>query len=340
MVKLKVLKRDSAAINNAVDFNNSVFRYFADGSEIKEEKVKSGLKSAFLGMLDNIVIPDDFLYMNQGDWSFLMPVASDGSTGSTTVTTNTYTGVKYIYRQAQTTTTVPAVLATPGSYTGSTYRLNPLFAMGVGTEYVLEPDLSKATHGKEIRSIYRPLDYWGGSEGYPTEYDDDGTLLVAGVEATRGTYIGQLFRGSSGFEVPTTDLYNARKGVENYDNYQPLTFFGGTMPTPATVETTSAGFYPAILPEVATHGKNGDDFLPLGYWNEDTVLPTSSTGEFKGKLLESQSGFSIQSEKVGLTLTSTGEALSRYTPLEVITFVTLIKMAYHYRSSSIAEQEI
>ena len=340
MVKLKVLKRDSAAINNALDFNSSVFRYFADGSEIKEEKVKTGLKSAFLGMLDNIVIPDDSMYMEQGNWSFLMPVASDGSTGSTTVTTNTYTGVKYVYRQAQTTTTVPGVSATLGSYTGETYKSNPLYGTGNAPQYVLEPDLSKATHGITRESNYERLTYWDGRGGYPDELSVNGEIINPARAAERGTYTGELFYRVGIEFFPTTDLYKAAWGVLIDEYYSPLTFFGGTMSTPATVETTSAGYYPAILPEIATHGKNGDDFLPLGYWNENTTSPTSSAGEFKGKLLESQSGFTIQSEKVGLTLTSTGEALSRYTPLEVITFVTLIKMAYHYRSSSIAEQEI
>ena len=48
MVLLKIQKRDANSINNAVDFNPSVFRYFADSSEIKMEYVRDGLKSAFL----------------------------------------------------------------------------------------------------------------------------------------------------------------------------------------------------------------------------------------------------------------------------------------------------
>lgn len=274
MPTVKILKRDASAVNNAVDFNPSVFRYFIDTQEIKHDYVRSGLKSAFLGMLDSVVVNDSSLFDELSDWNFIETVNAVIQSGGNVTTINTYTGIQYIYRQAVQTIVSPAIPATLGTYTGETYRYNSIAAMFGGPLYPIETDLSIATHGIE-NGTFQTFNYWGGSA-----------------------------------------------------------------PIAAVTQTTNAGFYPVSGSEVGTHGQDGSDFMPLAFWNESFTPPVSNTGEYTGKLIESKTGFSLDSKKIGLALSGTNEALQRYNPIDLITFVSLIKLHYSYRDSVLVETQI
>ena len=158
MATLKVLKRDKSAVNNDYDYNSSVFRYFVETQEVKLESVKSGFKSAFLGMLDTLILNDYDLFNELSNWSFIRPVAINAVSTGPSSTINIYTGTEYIYRAATSTVLSTGLPALRGSYTGLTYAWGITSQMTFG--YVLEPDLNKATHG--IDNMFRNLSFFGG----------------------------------------------------------------------------------------------------------------------------------------------------------------------------------
>ena len=158
MATLKILKRDKSVISNDYDYNSSVFRYFVESQEVKLESVKSGFKSAFLGMLDTLILNDYDLFDELSDWSFISPVSINTVSTGPTTTINIYTGAEYIYRNATSTVLSTGLPALRGSYTGLTYVWGMTNQMTFG--YVLEPDLNKATHG--IQGSYRNLSFFGG----------------------------------------------------------------------------------------------------------------------------------------------------------------------------------
>lgn len=393
MVLLKIQKRDANSINNAVDFNPSVFRYFADSSEIKLQSVKDGLKSAFLGMLDTVVIPDERLFNELGDWTFLNPVQATTQVGGLIYTTNSYNGIKYIFKEENTVVT-QSVAASLGTFVvdgdSKLYRQ-------VNGVFVLEPNLNLATHAGEV-AVFQPLSFWQGSPAsleleYPAraavrgagyentvlyrqdlnspDYDwivdntygthaksDDGINYTsfynndgfAGcspgwigggdliqIDAQMGSYTGLTYKLVNGTYVLEPSLMTATHGLSINENINPLAFYGGNPFSPTITTTTPSGFYPVTGLETGTHGKDGNALLPLSYWNSDITPPFPNSIEKTGRLTDNRTGFSMDSKQINLALTATGEALQRYNPIDLITFVELIKLQYSYRDSATKE---
>ena len=394
MVLLKIQKRDASSINNTVDFNPSVFRYFADSSEIKLQSVKNGLKSAFLGMLDTVVIPDERLFNELGEWSFVDPVESTTRVGGVVSTTNSYNGIRWIFREALTVIT-PAIPASSGTLVIN--GENKLYKI-INEEFVLEPNLNLATHAG-ILETFEPLSFWGARAAYSVLTDPpraavraagfENTVLLRRLEDSQGytwivdniygthvlnsdgvtKLIFSSFAGCRAGNIGSDEVRLFEADLGNYsgetyilvdgvynlepdraiathgklisdENVKPLAFYGGNTFTEAITTIIPSGFYPIANNEVGTHGMEGSTYRPLAYWNESTTSPISGNGEYKGRLIESKSGFTLDTEKIALNLTLSGEALTRYNPIDLITFVTLIKLQYVNRDSATQQVEI
>lgn len=277
---LRVIKRDISAANNDVDFNPSVFKYYVDRIEVKKQSVKDGLKSAFCGMLDEMLRPDETDFNTSANWSFGNRRVSAAIIGGTTTTINTYTGVKYIYRQATQTLINAAVPANLNGFEGLTYKssLNP---MTFTTIYTLTTDLNEITHGELIQD------------------------------------------GQANTIVPIQNL-------------------GGTPRILASFNTVNAGYYAVQPGEQGTHGVDEfNDYRPLSYWNETYETgPTVNNNEYYGLLTENTTGFTLDSEKILLSLTDQGDALARYNPSDLAVFVSLISIQFNYRPGKPAELEL
>ena len=277
---LRIVKRDPTAINTLLDFNPSVFRYYVDVSEVKKLSVRDGLKTAFAAMLDELLRPDSDNLEIDGNWSFYQNELAAIGIGGQAETINTYTGVKYVYRQAVQTLLTALIPATMGSYVGRTFKstFNP---MTMGSMYVETNNLDEVTHGELVQN-------------------------------------GQA---------------NQFLSIEN---------LGGTPRVGATFQTTNAGYSPIQSGEQGTHGQDEfQDYRPLSYWNE-TVETTTTTGgnEYYGTLTESNTGFVLNTKRILFSLSSSGDALERYNPIDLATFANLIKLNYSYRNSAPVEIEM
>ncbi len=276
---LRIVKRDSSAINSLLDFNPSVFRYYIDSFEVKSEAVRDGLKPAFLGMLNELLLPDDSDSQILGNWSFIHEELAALGVGGQVETINTYTGVKYIYRQTVQTMLTTLIPATLGEYTGRTFKsvFNP---MTMGSMYVETNNLDEVTHGELIQ------------DGQPNQF----------------------------------------LSIQN---------LGGTPRILPTFQTTIAGYGPAQQGEQGTHGIDEfNDYQPLAFWNETISGSGAGQDEYYGKLTENNTGFVFNTKKILFATARDGEALKRYNPIDLITFVSLIKLHYEYRMGRTVEVEI
>lgn len=252
---LRVIKRSPTAINALKDLNPSVFRYYIDTIETQSAVVRDGLKPAFLGMLDELLRPDENNGEIDGNWSFFNPVNAQAVIGGTSAIINTYTGIKYIYRQAYQLMISPGILATLGTYSGRTfaYSLSTETGMPVYDETV---DLSLITHGELTQDgqadQYVPIQTLGGTprilptflsvgSGYaPIQPGEQGThgLDELGiyrslaywdrtVDATDSAgseeYYGILRESVSGFSFNTAKImFSTTIGGEALARYNPI----------------------------------------------------------------------------------------------------------------------
>lgn len=245
---------------------------------MKRTIVKDGVKPAFLGMLDLLILPNSNDFEELSDWSFLNPILSTDGVGAQETIVNTYEGIKYIWKPAETITTRAAVPANLNGFTGKTYK--GFYDMMTGQMvYTETSDLYEIQYAEFLN----PPD-----------------------------------------EPEILDIHQVQPGAK-----------GAIKPIYSTV---AAGYVAIQGNEVGTHGKDGNTFKPLSFWNE-TVVGSSAT-EYTGTIVEGKSGFTLDSKKIGLNLTSLGEVLPRYTPLDLITFAKLIKMQYDYRLNSTIEENI
>lgn len=226
---LRVIKRDPSTINNEVDFNPSVFRYYIDRVEVKKESVKNGLKSAFCGMLDELLRPDETNYTLNGSWSFSDLKTASTVIGGTTTTINTYKGVKYIYRQATQTLINAAMPASLNGFTGLTYKasFNP---MTFSSTYTLTTDLNEITHGELIQN--------GQANTIVSISNLGGTPRVLASFNTTNAGYGSIQSSEQGTH-----------GIDEFGSYRPLTFWNESV----TSETTQGSDeYYATLTESNT----------------------------------------------------------------------------------------
>lgn len=277
---LRVIKRDPSKINNQIDFNPSVFKYYVDRTEVKKESVKNGLKPAFFGMLDSLIRPDESNFVLEGDWSVSNLTTAETIIGGTTTIINNYQGWRYIYRDATSTMLTALIPANLNGYTGRTFKteFNPAT---MGAMYIETTNLDEITHGELVQ-----------------DGQDNQIVSIASI--------------------------------------------GGTPRISATFQTTNAGYSPIQSGEQGTHGQDEfQDYRPLSYWNE-TVETTTTTGgnEYYGTLTESNTGFVLNTKRILFSLSSSGDALERYNPIDLAMFANLIKLNYSYRNSAPVEIEM
>ena len=277
---LRVIKRDPSKINNQIDFNPSVFKYYVDRTEVKKESVKNGLKPAFFGMLDSLIRPDESNFVLEGDWSVSNLTTAETIIGGTTTIINNYQGWRYIYRDATSTMLTALIPANLNGYTGRTFKteFNPAT---MGAMYIETTNLDEITHGELVQ-----------------DGQDNQIVSIASI--------------------------------------------GGTPRISATFQTTNAGYGAIQSGEQGTHGIDEfNDYRPLAFWNE-TVTTTITLGaeEYYGKLTESHSGFTLDTNKILFATTPGGEALRRYNPTDLICFASLVKLHYEYRLGKPAEAEV
>ena len=247
---LRVTKRDPSTINNDVDFNPSVFRYYVDRFEVKKESVKNGLKPAFCGMLDELLRPDETNYTLDGDWNFSNLTTAQAVIGGTTTTINTYAGVKYVYRQAAQTMLTDLISANLNGYTGRTFKtaFNP---MTMGMMYVETTNLDEITHGELIQdgetNQFVPLENLGGTP-----------RIGATFQTTNAGY-GPIQSGEQGTH-----------GVDEFGDYRPLTYWNETVESEttqgadeynATLAERNTGFTLDTKKILLALGSNGDVLL-------------------------------------------------------------------------------
>lgn len=226
---LRVIKRDPSTINNAVDFNPSVFKYYVDRIEVKKESVKNGLKPAFCGMLDELLRPDETNYTLDGDWNFSAPTTASTVIGGTTTTINTYEGVKYIYKQATQTLINEAVPANLNGFQGLTYKasFNPTTFTNT---YTLTTDLNEITHGELIQD--------GQANTIVPISDLGGTPRILASFNTVDAGYGPIQPGEQGTH-----------GIDEFGDYRPLTFWNDSV---VNETTQGADEYYATLTESNT----------------------------------------------------------------------------------------
>ncbi len=226
---LRVTKRDPSTINNEVDFNPSVFKYYVDRIEVKKESVKNGLKPAFCGMLDELLRPDEANYTLDGNWNFSDPTTASTVIGGTTTIINTYEGVKYVYRQATQILINAAVPANLNGFAGLTYKasLNP---MTFASTYTLTTDLNEITHGELIQdgqaNTIVPISNLGG------------TPRISATFRTTNAGYGPIQPGEQGTH-----------GIDEFGYYRPITFWNETV---VNETTQGADEYYATLTESNT----------------------------------------------------------------------------------------
>lgn len=252
MTLLRVIKRSQSSINNNTDFNSSVFRYFVAGREVKRDIVKSGLKSAFLGMLDVFFLPNSSDFEELSNWTFSEAIEAVAGSSDTPQTLNTYDGIKYIYKEAVTTQIRAAIPAVLNGFTGRTFREQMTMT---GVIYVETSDLLEITHGElldppnpsEITDI---PNVWEGAEPaykavfntvpagyYAVQGDEVGTHgkdgfafkplsfwdeLVSDTTTVQGEYTGIITEEKSGFKIDSKSIQlNLTQSGEMLFRYNP-----------------------------------------------------------------------------------------------------------------------
>lgn len=277
MTQLRIIKRSVSSINLDLDLNPSAFRYFVGNVEMKRDVIKSGLKPAFLGMLDMLILPNPSDFQELSNWTFSSPLEALAGTGGNTETINTYDGIKYAYRSSIETQLTPLIPANLNGFAGKTFK--SVFQM-TGAIYIETSDLNEVTHAEFIDT-------------------------------------------ENGFDPEIV----------------PLAVVGGTARKLATFNTTPSGYFPVEVGQTPTHGKDGFAFRPLSYWDEIVIQP-GPQGEYTGLITEEKSGFKLDSKLINFNLTATGEALSRYNPIDLFTFAELIKLHYNYRENATFEGDL
>ena len=206
---LRIVKRDPTAINTLLDFNPSVFRYYVDVAEVKKLSVRDGLKTAFAAMLDELLRPDSDNLEIDGNWSFYQNELAAIGIGGQAETINTYTGVKYVYRQAVQTVLTALIPATMGSYVGRTFKstFNP---MTMGSMYVETSNLDEVTHGELVQN--------GQANQFLSIENLGGTPRVSATFQTTNAGYGAIQSGEQGTH-----------GINEFNDYQPLGFWNETV---------------------------------------------------------------------------------------------------------------
>jgi hypothetical protein len=225
---LRVVKRSPTAVRALADLNPSVFRYYLDTIEIQSTAVRDGLKPAFLGMLDELLRPDDNNPNIDGNWSFSNPVNAQTVIGGIDTVINTYTGVKYIYRQAQQIMLTSLIPANLGGYTGRTFKstFNPATNTAI---YIETSNLDEITHG-ELQD--------GQVDHFLPIQDLEGTPRILPTFLSVGAGYGAIQSGEQGTH-----------GMDELGVYRPLSYWDRTIS--ATEAAGSAEYYGILRESVS-----------------------------------------------------------------------------------------